>query len=166
MTHPNSNAHTHTHTLTHYLSCTHTLTHFLSYTHSAGRNTRNLFESKVFPSDSLKPCTLSTPRTTHNHQIQRNIHIKNQSHDSKHNTPYFNPSESHPFSTIHRIRLIQRIIVGKGNNYCGLHLQSLIEHKCLLTHFALHEKSALKLLAKDWLSLHVMPWEQVIATTA
>ena len=73
----------------------------------------------------------------------------------------YNPSECHPFDTINRVRLLQRIIEGRGKNFCGLHLQSLMEKKCLLTHYPLHEDRVVRELADDWLAMHIMPWEQV-----
>lgn len=75
--------------------------------------------------------------------------------------PAHNPSEAHPFDTINRVRLIKRIIEGKGERQCGLHCQYLQEKGSLLAAFPLHEQSILMKLADDWLSLHIMPWEQV-----
>ena len=75
--------------------------------------------------------------------------------------PAHNPSEAHPFDTINRVRLIKRIIEGKGETLCGLQCQHLQEKGSLLAYFPLHEQGILQKLADDWLTLHIMPWEQV-----
>ena len=69
--------------------------------------------------------------------------------------------ESHPFVTVHRLRLLKLIMQGRGEGCCGLDLRTLQLRGSLLAHFPLHERDELVHLAASWLSLDVMPWEQV-----
>jgi hypothetical protein len=59
------------------------------------------------------------------------------------------------------LRLLKAVMTGKGEGFCGLHFKALQKRKALLAHYPLHDGVALASLADDWLSLHVMPWEQV-----
>jgi hypothetical protein len=73
----------------------------------------------------------------------------------------YNPSESHPFDTVNRLRLMMVIIQGQGEGNCGLHLEALLKRKVIHAHYPLHERETLLMLADEWLSLHVLPWQQV-----
>ena len=135
---------------THHITrlCHPTLNVFYS---GAGRAIRSLFMDRVRPRDSQLPYRTSTitqpPNKTGPDVVQ--------------SVPAHNPSEAHPFDTINRVRLIKRIIEGKGETLCGLQCQHLQEKGSLLAYFPLHEQGILQKLADDWLTLHIMPWEQV-----
>jgi hypothetical protein len=77
----------------------------------------------------------------------------------------YNPSESHPFDTVNRLRLMMVIMQGQGEGNCGLHLEALLKRKVIHAHYPLHEREALLMLADEWLSLHVLPWQQVRSIT-
>lgn len=120
------------------------------------RAIRFLFANRVRPRDSLIPFD---PKTNLKPLLPGVL-------DMEQKQPVFNPSEAHPFDTITRIRLISRIIEGKGERQCGLHFQYLAQKGCLLAHFPLHDHALLKRLADDWLALDIMPWEQVSESVA
>ena len=67
---------------------------------------------------------------------------------------------SHPFSTIHRIKLIEAIIQDRGEFSCGLNIPDLIESGAVLSYFPLQEPSRAEQLAQKWLNPLVPPWEQ------
>ena len=108
---------------------------------------RRLFHNKIVPNEAL--AHFSPPKTPDKNKSRK--HKEGEAH----------PCESHPFDTIHRLRLLKAVMVGKGEGFCGLHFKALQKRKALLAHYPLHDSVALASLADDWLSLHVMPWEQV-----
>lgn len=108
---------------------------------------RRLFHNKIVPNEAL--AHFSPPKTPDKNKPRK--HKEGEAH----------PCESHPFDTIHRLRLLKAVMVGKGEGFCGLHFKALQKRKALLAHYPLHDGVALASLADDWLSLHVMPWEQV-----
>jgi hypothetical protein len=64
------------------------------------KNIRDLFRHTVFPKDSILP-----PK---NHKAKKTDYVFIPRHENK----AYNPSQAHPFSTIHRIRLLKFIMEG------------------------------------------------------
>ena len=110
---------------------------------------RRLFQNKIVPRDTL--AHFSPPQSPDKNKQRK--HSEGETH----------LCEAHPFDTVHRLRLLRRVMEGKGEGFCGLHFKALRKRRALLAHYPLHDSAALAALANDWLSLHVMPWEQVSA---
>jgi Calcium-activated chloride channel len=124
-----------------------TLAYYPPFLNFAEKIVRRLFHNKIVPNETLTH--FSPPKSPDKHKPHK--HKEGETH----------PCEAHPFDTIHRLRLLKAIMTGKGEGFCGLHFKALQKRKALLAHYPLHDGVALASLADDWLSLHVMPWEQV-----
>jgi hypothetical protein len=124
-----------------------TLAYYAPLLYFAEKIVRRLFHNKIIPNETLTH--FSPPKSPDKHKPH------------KHKEGETQPCEAHPFDTIHRLRLLKAVMTGKGEGFCGLHFKALQKRKALLAHYPLHDGVALASLADDWLSLHVMPWEQV-----
>jgi hypothetical protein len=124
-----------------------TLAYYTPLLYFAEKIVRRLFHNKIVPNETLTH--FSPPKSPDKHKPHK--HKEGETH----------PCEAHPFDTIHRLRLLKAVMTGKGEGFCGLHFKALQKRKALLAHYPLHDGVALASLADDWLSLHVMPWEQV-----
>ena len=70
------------------------------------------------------------------------------------------PPIAHPFSSIHRLKLLKMILEGTSKVHCGLDLDHLVASKAVVAHFPLHNKELQARLKSEWLSAWVMPWHQ------
>ena len=70
------------------------------------------------------------------------------------------PPIAHPFSSVHRLKLLKMILEGTGKESCGLDLDHLVASKAVVAHFPLHNKELQARLKNEWLSVWVMPWYQ------
>ena len=134
------------------------------------RSIRKFFHNSVFPKDSLVPWIPGITPIKHHPPVKttppKNLHVYlkyDAGTGSKACTGVstYNPSESHPFDTVNRVRLMMMIMQGQGTECCGLHLEELSKRKIIHAHYPLHERETLLLLADEWLALHVLPWQQV-----
>ncbi|OWZ01329.1 hypothetical protein PHMEG_00027307, partial [Phytophthora megakarya] len=65
-----------------------------------------------------------------------------------------------PFRGVDRIKLMLNIIKTQGEGGCGLNLSELLQDKCLVAAFPLHEADELKKLKQKWFSWKFAPWAQ------
>jgi len=70
------------------------------------------------------------------------------------------PPVNHPFSGIHRLKLMHMILEGDVGDTCGLNFDALMASKEVVAHFPLHDRQEKRDLKKAWLSVSVMPWRQ------
>jgi hypothetical protein len=71
-----------------------------------------------------------------------------------------------PFRSVDRIKLMNELFKKPASGIvpgCSLELQRLVENKCMLTYFPLHDIPVRVQLEKKWLNLHRMPNQQPIS---
>ena len=67
--------------------------------------------------------------------------------------------EDHPFSSIHRLKLLHAILTNNKESCCNLDMHRLVNGDVSAC-FPLHSKTEQVRLRKEWLSFFVAPWKQ------
>lgn len=70
------------------------------------------------------------------------------------------PGYTHPFDTLHRIKLLYSAIESKNQLSCALNLTELAEAGSILAFYPLHNHSKIRHLEHNWLHYRNLPWLQ------
>ena len=70
------------------------------------------------------------------------------------------PGYKHPFSSLHRNKLMRSILINKNQLSCGFNTDALLKCDAMDACFPLHDYAAIARLEKEWLAWDVMPWRQ------
>lgn len=65
-----------------------------------------------------------------------------------------------PFRGVDRIKLLLNIMKTHGEGGCGLNLSELLQEKCLVAAFPLHDPQEMKQFSKKWMEWRSPPWGQ------